>query len=233
MNEFASVFIDVFEDESIAYWCFSNFMLLDMHSTSAMALNTTKIDGSHILKTNVAHYFSDLGVKKKLCYLSHLLKLTDPELYEHLKSLELDSMSFCHEWLLLSFKRCFRLTGDYLCCFEMLNSHFIELHTSAQKSISIKQIYSFDMFICLSLIKLMRAKIMACGNDMDVYEHIRLINRKYMLSENYSSLIESAEEIFHKYCIKNSSVPDFDALNPLDSNKSKNQFEKFKNFMFS
>ena len=57
MNELASVFISVFNDESVAYWCFSNFMLFDAYSTSGIAVHTTKIESSHVLKTSVAHYF--------------------------------------------------------------------------------------------------------------------------------------------------------------------------------
>ena len=56
MNELASVFISVFNDESVAYWCFSNFMLYDT-SSSDIALNTQAVESSHVLKTSVAHYF--------------------------------------------------------------------------------------------------------------------------------------------------------------------------------
>ena len=56
MNELASVFINVFNDESVAYWCFSNFMLFDT-SSSDIALHTHSIQDSHVLKTSVAHYF--------------------------------------------------------------------------------------------------------------------------------------------------------------------------------
>jgi hypothetical protein len=73
MNELASVFISVFQRESLAYWCFSNFMLLDIYSTSDMALNTKSIDETHVLKTNVAYYFCPIGMWKKLDHLGYLL----------------------------------------------------------------------------------------------------------------------------------------------------------------
>ena len=38
----------------------------------------------------------------------------------------------------------------------MLASHYVELSTLVQKNTSVKYIYSFDLFICLALLKQMR-----------------------------------------------------------------------------
>ena len=81
MNELASIFLSVLNSESVAYWCFSNFMLLDSYSTSSLTLNTSQISNAHILKTSVAFYFTKAGVAKKLTHLSNLLAKVDPEVY--------------------------------------------------------------------------------------------------------------------------------------------------------
>ncbi len=70
-------------------------------------------------------------MSKKLKYLSNLLKQTDLELYEHLEAYDMENMFFCHEWLILSFKRCFMTTFEYERCFEMLASHYVSLGKQA------------------------------------------------------------------------------------------------------
>ena len=231
MNEFVSIFVSVFSHESIAYWCFSNFMLHDIHSTSSLTLNTTRLDDGHALKTNMAHYFSDLGVKKKLFYLSDLLQKTDPELFAHLKRYELDNVCFCHEWLLLLFKRCFGTVNDYLKCFEMLNSHFVELHASALNAISIKEIYSFDLFICLALIRDMRDQMLQLNSDMDIYELVREFNRRGTFQMQFDKFIKLGEQIFEKHCIKSSDEQSIDISN--ESSSFRIQFKKFTDFVFN
>ncbi len=219
MNELASVFLSVFGDESVAYWCFSNFMLYDTYSTSSLTLNTTKIDNAHILKTNVAHYFSDIGMSKKLLHLSELLKQTDIELDEHFKRNGIKNLYFCHEWLLLMFKRCFKSTPAFLRCFEMLASHFLELHTSALKGVSIKSLYSFDLFVCLSLLKQMRHDILERAiNEMEIFQVLK--ENASIFADNYDVTLEYAEEIFEKYCIKMKLKNE----NEQDSQKSKKKF---------
>ncbi len=225
MNELASVFLSVFSDESTAYWCFSNFMLYDTYSTSSLTLNTTMIAESHVLKTSVAHYFSDNGFSKKLAHLMDLLKQTDQELYNHFKAANINNLYFCHEWLILSFKRCFKTTHEYHRCFEMLASHFLELHTSALKSISIESLYSFDLFICLSIVQQMRLGLLECNNEMDLYEVLK--DNTDLFSSNYELILKYAEDIFDKYCIKmkKTSYENID-LN-IDS-KSKRAFNFFR-----
>ena len=157
MNELASVFLCVFQhDESVAYWCYSNYMLLDQHQTSGISLNTVEIDKNHSLKMNIAYHFSNLGISIKLKQLSKMLENIDMPLFKRLKEFNLDNLYFCHEWLLLCFKRSFDSTnGVYLNFFEKIASHFIELNTAAkasgfkEKQININKIFTFDLFICL------------------------------------------------------------------------------------
>lgn len=201
MNEMASVFLSVFSEESVAYWCFSNFMLQDTYSNSSISLNTTRIDDTHVLKTNVAHYFSEMGISKKQTHLKFLLSVTDPELFNKLFELRLESFTFCHEWLLLSFQRCFNTISEYQHCFEMLSSRFLELHNSALKNISVKYMYTFDLFICLSFLKQQRLNILNCQNDTDFYEIFADFKREKYFSKNFKQILNEAEEIFDKYCI--------------------------------
>jgi hypothetical protein len=174
-------------------------MLYDTYSTSSISLNTTHIDETHILKTNVAHYFSTNGISKKLNHLANLLKQTDQDLYEHFEKNDLNNLFFCHEWLILMFKRSFPTTLEYLKCFEMLSSHFMELHTSALKNISVKNLYSFDLFICLSLLKQIREKLLK-NSDMELLEILQ--DNKNLFAQNYLFILENAQIIFEKYCIK-------------------------------
>jgi hypothetical protein len=228
MNELASIFLSVFNEESVAYWCFSNFMLLDSYSSSSMTLNTTEIGTSHILKTNVAFYFSNIGVAKKLKHLSDLLANVDFELFHHLRSINLDNLYFCHEWLLVYFKRCFKQRENYQHCFELINSRFIEFHTSAMKNISPAFLYSFDLFICLAFLEEIRDRILSsCESETDFYELFKKFNKSDFFERNFQMLLTKAEDIFNKYCIKSikeeEEVVDLEKLGTV-----KTFFKKFK-----
>lgn len=202
MNELASVFVSAFRNEYEAYWCFSNFMLLDSYSTSSIALNTTEINPSHVLKTHVAYYFTATGMWKKLKHLSQLLSVTDPELFEKFDKCGLKHMAFCHEWLVLFFKRCFTSHRQFYKCFELLSSHFIELHNSVLKGINVKNLYSFDLFVCLSLLKQAREEFLTkCNSDMDIYEAYSRLNKSGHLINNLNEILADAEKIFDQYCI--------------------------------
>jgi hypothetical protein len=202
MNELASIFLSVFNEESVAYWCFSNFMLLDSYSTSGMTLNTTQISTSHILKTNVAFYFSNIGVVKKLKHLSDLLAKIDAQLFNHLKRLNLDNLFFCHEWLVVYFKRCFSSRENYQHCFELINSRFLEFHTSVQKNISPALLYSFDLFICLAFLEQIRERILSsCDSETDFYELFKKFNKSDYFEKNFELILKNAEDVFNKYCV--------------------------------
>ena len=177
MNELASIFMSIFEQESVAYWCFSNFMLLDSYSTSCIPV--AQLNQAHVLKINVAHYFSDVGMSKKLDHLSFLLHQTDPVLYKAFERLELEGLLFCHEWLLLYFKRCFNTKEQYQRCMEILSSHFIELHKSMLINVSVKDLYSFDLFVCLALLHYTREEFLKkCETETDIFEVFKTIKEK-------------------------------------------------------
>jgi len=205
MNEIASVFLCVFQEESAAFWCFCNFMLLDVYASSAMTLNTIEIAKSHALKTNVAYYFTQKGLGLKAKQLEKILQATDAQLYDKLKEFQMENLYICHEWLLIAFKRLFATTGGlYLKCFEKLASHFVELQTASlstsfkEQQMNIQSLCMFDLFICLALLKQMRPSIMQCNNEMDVYEVI-LTKFKNLFSKNFETTFEMAEEIYQAY----------------------------------
>ncbi|CAF0750248.1 unnamed protein product [Brachionus calyciflorus] len=230
MNEIASVFLSAFKEESVAYWCFSNYMLNDTYSNSSLTLNTEKIADSHVLKTSVAHYFSDYGINTKLKHLKFLLGVIDPELNKKLVELKLQDMNFCHEWLLLSFKRCFNSTIAYQKCFEILSSRFIEFHHAALKNIVVRNVYSFDLFICLSLLRQLREKIVKnCHDESEFYEAFSEFNKSKFFQENFEKIIHDSQEIFGKYCIISNSVIQSD--NEKNGNNSKT-FAKIKDLFF-
>lgn len=202
MNEIASVFMSVFDQESIAYWCFSNYMLKDTYSKSMLTLNTTQINNSHSLKTNAAHYFSDTGISKKISHLNYLFELIDPEYYKKLTSINLNHFNYCHEWLLLNFKRCFNSTNEYQKCFEVLSSRYIELHNSTLKNINVKNLYNLDLFICLSLMFQLRDQVInEIDNEMDFFNILSQFNKSYFFEKNFKQVIQNAQEIFDRYCI--------------------------------
>ena len=226
MNELASVFVKVFRNEFEAYWCFSNFMLLDTYSTSSIALNMNDIAPSHVLKTNVAYYFSATGMWKKLNHLSYLLSVTDPELYNKLEKHDMKNLPFCHEWLLLVFKRSFPSTQAFFKCFEALNSRFIELHNSVLKGINVKSLYTFDLFVCLSLLKQVRERFLTeCNSESDFFEVFASLNMDQVLSKNFNDIVNEAEKIFDQYCIISHTVIDL-------KEERLSTFEKLRSYFF-
>jgi hypothetical protein len=230
MNELASIFLSVFNQESVAYWCFSNFMLTDKYSSSSLTLNTCQISQSHILKTNVAFYFSSIGLSKKLKHLSNLLAQVDPDLHIFFDKINLDNLFFCHEWLLLCFKRCFKTRENYQHCFELLNSHYIEFHTSVMKNISPEHLYSFDLFICLALLSQIREKVLnECKCETDFYELFKVFNKSDYFENNFQQVLDQAESIFDRYCVKVKLEDEVIDLGKEKRNKS--WLDKIKNIL--
>jgi hypothetical protein len=236
MNDLASVFLGVFDNESIAYWCFSNFMLLDLHATNGITLNTVEVDSCNSLKTNVAHYFSDTGIGLKLKQLSALLSLTDQELYAHLKGLNMEKLYFCHEWLLVFFKRLFvKKPFLYLDCFEKLSSHFVELNAALISStidkgqLNINSIYTFDLFVCLALLMQMRKSILESAEEIDVHTIAQKMTPDLMVND-FKSIFSTAESLFHSYCLK--QMPNRMAGESLKKSK-KNIYDFFLNILFN
>jgi hypothetical protein len=226
MNDIVCIFLSVFDEESVVYWCFSNFMLTEPYSTSGIML--AQINQANVLKLNAAHYFSDIGMSKKLNYLSHLLSLIDPELYKIFEKFGLDNLPFCHEWLLLHFRRCFTHKNQYQRCFEIMSSHFIELHTSSLKNISVKDLYTFDLFISLSLLKQARQHFVnSSESESEIIEVFQVRKVNSIFSNNFSKTLEIAEEIFENYCIISQNI---NAEKLANKNKPIRNFSIFKDF---
>ncbi len=229
MNELASVFLTVFDHESIAYWCFSNFMLLNSFSSSSISLNMSTCT-THILNTNVAHYFGDKGISKKLNHLRYLVEKTDPVLFKKFKEFQLDDLSIFYEHLMLSFKRCFSSTKQFQRCFEMLASNFLELHQSSLKNVNIESIYSFDLFLCLSLLKQMRDDLLTkCDSDMDMLKVFKEFNAQHSpFDHNFQTTFTIAEQIFNKYSIMSQAEV---LMNMNEKPIHHGRFLRFKNFL--
>lgn len=207
MNELASIFLSVFkEEESIAYWCFSNFMLSNLYLTSNITLSKNELNQSYVFKTNTAFYFTRSGLLYKSKQLCNLLKLIDKEFYDKFEELKVENLPFCHEWLLINFKRLFtQTTGIYLKCFEKLASHFIELETASlcltkKKIIDKDSLYTFDLFICLALLNQMRNSIMNHDEctEIEIFDIILMKNKTLFLN-NFDKTFEIAEELFKNY----------------------------------
>ena len=176
-------------------------------------------------------------MSKKLKHLSGLLNQIDPELYKQLEMFEMNNLYFCHEWLILNFKRCFSSTHEYQRCFEMISSHYVsfqfiilfikhkllfnqkkvELHTLALKNVSVNDLYSFDLFICLALLKQMRNDFLQkATSETDIFEILRSNNS--LLSRNLIKTFQLAEEIFEKYCLKTHNLNDDEEMKNLPQN---------------
>lgn len=211
MNELASIFLEVFNEESVAYWCFSNFMLLDTYSTSSMTFNTNQISSSHILKVNAAFYFSSIGVVRKLKHLSVLINKVDAEFYDYLVQLGYENCFFCHEWLLVCFRRCFKSQQNYMHCFELLQSRFLEFHFSALKNIRPTFLYSFDLFICLALLEQVRKRMvervggggkLTDVSETEFHDLLKQFNKSEYFETHFHLILDRAESMFNQYCLK-------------------------------
>ncbi|KAG1714713.1 TBC1 domain family member 25 [Nymphon striatum] len=163
MNDHLSHFLLVLESEAEAYWCFSYF-LKEFHTD-----------------------FMEDGMVRKIDLLEMLLRKTDPDLYEYIKSSEIENLTFCHKWLILLFKREFDLE-DGLRIFEIISSHHIEMNSIEAQQVRekgriidvkndcldfqndeiINAELKFDLFLCLTLLIENRQEIFMCVDTMDI-----------------------------------------------------------------
>ena len=103
---------------------------------------------------------------------------------------------------MLYFRRCFKKTVNYHKYFEKLASNFLEFQQAGLYSVSVKNIYPFELFICLSLLSEMRNDFLKCESEMDVFEIFGIFNSKTIFKLNFDEIFLAAEKIFLKYCIK-------------------------------
>ena len=113
----------------------------------------------------------------------------------------------------------------------MLASHYVVLSTLVQKNTSVKYIYSFDLFICLALLKQMRNPLLnETKNEIDFIEILR--NNSQLFANNLISTIQMAENIYDKYCIKSSSTDEI-VSKIVQNNSFTAQIKKLREIMFN
>lgn len=194
MNDILSRFLIVFGSEPEAYRCFVNYM------------ETVKDD------------FLDDGMLDKIKQVRVLLNKLDEQLYNHFETNGMGDMLFVHRWLVLTFKREFSYE-DALTMFEIISSQHLELSSveaererSRQRAkelerdggkfhvpvVDMNMKYSFDVFVCLAVLKEYKHELMKCSEVSSVYNTIHSLSMKMDLN----IILMRAEELFFKYCRK-------------------------------
>ncbi|KAJ7393816.1 hypothetical protein OS493_003482 [Desmophyllum pertusum] len=188
MNDILSRFLIVLGSETHAYWCFANYM------------ETVKSD------------FLDDGMLNKIKHVRLLLRKMDEQLYNHFEAHEMGDMLFVHRWLVLTFKREFSF-GDALTMFEIISSQHLELSSMEAEQererqrakelekdggefhvqvVDMNTNYSFEVFVCLAVLKEYRNKLLKCLEISSVYNTIHSLSMKMDLN----IILMRAEELF-------------------------------------
>jgi len=194
MNDILSRFLIVLGSEAEAYWCFVNYM------------ETVKRD------------FLDDGMLDKIKHVRLLLRKMDEHLYNHFEAHGMGDMLFVHRWLVLTFKREFPFE-DALTMFEIISSQHLELSSmEAERErerqrakelerdggefhvqvVDMNTNYSFEVFVCLAVLKEYRNELLKCSEVSSVYNTIHSLSMKMDLN----IILMRAEELFFKYCRK-------------------------------
>ncbi|KAL3884424.1 hypothetical protein ACJMK2_024563 [Sinanodonta woodiana] len=192
MNDILSRFLVVFDSEVEAYWCFHHYL------------------------DRIQHDFTEIGMVSKIELVRKLLHEMDPDLLDHLNQHNLADLLFCHRWLLLGFKREFNFM-DSLRLFEILSSHHLELSSMEAKKVrhreQLKEFanvdgmsrtlpveseaeYTFELFMCVALLKECRSSLMQCTDSADVFLCIN------GLKIDLDNILEKSEQLFFLYCKK-------------------------------
>ncbi|KAK3752552.1 hypothetical protein QZH41_013422, partial [Actinostola sp. cb2023] len=194
MNDILSRFLVVLKSEAEAYCCFVNYM------------DTVKED------------FVESGMMRKIELVRKLLKCMDGQLESHFSIHDMGDLLFVHRWLILGFKREFAYE-DSLKLFEILSSQHLELHSlEAEKErdrqrykerekeggeystelVGLNKDFTFDLFICLAILKEYRGLFSKCTEVSLVYNTINSLSMKMDLN----TILVKAEELFFRYCRK-------------------------------
>ncbi|KAK7482160.1 hypothetical protein BaRGS_00026625 [Batillaria attramentaria] len=133
-----------------------------------------------------------------------------------LQSHDLGNLFFCHRWLLLGFKREFSF-ADSLRCFEILSSHYLELHSlTAERALMKEEMnefantggdtrstnmaamkeYTFEVFMCVAILMECRDDLANCSDSGMIFTYIN--NLKFDLD----NVLTKAEKLFFTYCKK-------------------------------
>lgn len=208
MNDILSRFLIVLGSEAQAYWCLTNYM------------ETVKRD------------FLDDGMLDKITHVRLLLRKMDEQLFNHFKANGMEDMLFVHRWLVLTFKREFSFE-DALTMFEIISSQHLESSSveaeRERERQRVKELekdggefhaqvvevtnYSFEVFVCLAVLKEYRKSLLKCSEVSSVYNTIHGLSMKMDLN----IILMRAEELFYKYCRKSVvdsfQVVDVDTVN--------------------
>ncbi|XP_063056041.1 TBC1 domain family member 15 [Engraulis encrasicolus] len=192
MNDICSRFLVVLDSEVDTFWSFSCYM-----------------------KTFSKDFHVD-GLHRKIELEAALLKELDPLLHRHLVTDSMDRFTFCHRWLLLGFQREFE-HSEALRLFEILRCDHLELisqqveraryqeriiqnQTAEDKPriepLLMKTEYTFELFICASIILENREKLLNCRNDVQLIQFTSSLQGTLDLN----STLKKAEEHFFNYC---------------------------------
>ncbi|XP_069041435.1 TBC1 domain family member 15 isoform X2 [Lepisosteus oculatus] len=192
MNDLCSRFLEVLDSEVDAYWCFSSYM------------------------ERVSRDFREDGLRRKIELEADLLKELDPQLHSHLLSDTMDTLTFCHRWLLLGFQREFD-HSDALRLFEILSCDHLELISQAveraryQERLSLTHsqdedpdaappptlntAFTFELFICAAILLEHRDALLRCRSEVELIQFTSSLQGKLDLN----TVLQKAEEHFFNY----------------------------------
>ncbi|KAK2149899.1 hypothetical protein LSH36_432g00021 [Paralvinella palmiformis] len=199
MNDLVSMFLQVFNNEVEAYWCFEHYMAID-----------------HVMED-----FLEGGMMTKLSHVQQLLRELDPDLMKYFEYLGAGDLTMCHRWMLLSFKREFP-DEDTLKCFEILRSQHLEVYsieaelarddqrrkdfmkldgTTRVADAIANPDFTFDVFMCVTILIQYRDDVFFCSEMCEVFQLIIGLTKKL----NLDVVLQKTEVLFYKYCKKAAS----------------------------
>uniref|UniRef100_A0A3Q3X6H5 Rab-GAP TBC domain-containing protein n=1 Tax=Mola mola TaxID=94237 RepID=A0A3Q3X6H5_MOLML len=185
MNDLCSRFLEVLDSEVDTFWSFSCYM------------------------EKFSKDFRADGLHRKILEAA-LLKELDPKLYAHLVTENMESFAFCH-WLLLGFQREFE-HSDALRLFEILSCDHLELISqqveracyqerlaqkcSASELQAINTDFTFELFICASILLDNRESLLQCRDDVQLIQFTSRLQGTLDLN----STLKKAEHLLYNYC---------------------------------
>ncbi|XP_047454236.1 TBC1 domain family member 15 isoform X2 [Mugil cephalus] len=191
MNDLCSRFLEVLDSEVDTFWSFSCYM------------------------EKFSKDFRADGLHRKIELEAALLKELDPLLYGHLVRDSMESLTFCHRWLLLGFQREFE-HSDALRLFEILSCDHLELisqqvdraryqerlarkYTTDHSESELQAIntdFTFELFICAAILLENRESLLQCRDDVQLIQFTSSLQGTLDLN----STLKKAEHHFYNYC---------------------------------
>merc|ERR1719322_165315 len=187
-------FLVVFEHESDAYWCFSNYM------------------------TSVKSDFDEVGMLEKVQLVQTVLHKVEPNLSCHLQNCNVKDLVFCHRCLLLRFKRDFQYENG-LRFFEIVQAEMRCRKSEIKKWLKSSPMYknlleevgieklladltkenlTFDVFLCVVLIMMSQHHFLSCTETHEVF---KVANNCFSILSffDFHFFLEKTIEVFHRY----------------------------------